>query len=137
MKIELLESFLTGHHEIDEDHRNLVETINLVSEAIDSKEMDQCKSLLDSFVEVAKNHFAREEAILREIKYPGIEKHCEYHDGLLGRANIVKRLCQDMAERGKLKDCFEGMANFFIDDVVKGDVMFVSYLEQVGVTKKT
>lgn len=136
MKFEMLESFLTGHPDIDDDHRQLVEVINLVSDAIESNDLNQCRSLLNSFVEVARNHFAREEAILREVCFPGIEEHCRYHDGLLERAGAVKRLCQEMADRGQLKECFEEMAGFFVDDVVKGDSEFVGYLVRSGVAKK-
>ena len=136
MKVEMLEAFLTGHPDIDDDHRQLVEMINLVSDAIESNELNQCRKLLDSFVEVARNHFAREEVILREVGFPGVEEHCIYHNGLLERADAVKRLCQEMADQGQLKECFDQMAGFFIDDVVKGDHIFVSYLVSAGVGKR-
>ena len=103
MKIEMLESFMTGHPDIDADHKNLVEVINLVNDAIESKNIEQCNNLLDSFVEVARNHFANEEAILREVGFPGVDKHCEYHDGLLERAEAVKKLCQEMGNPGTKK----------------------------------
>jgi len=135
MKIEMLESFFTGHSEIDEDHKNLVESINLVSEAINSNELVECKKLLDSFVEIARNHFSREEDILREVNFPGVDKHCEYHDGLLERAGAVKKLCQQIDDQSLIKKCFDEMASFFIDDVVRGDHEFVSHLVNAGVAK--
>lgn len=136
MKIELLESFLTGHPDIDEDHRNLVDVINLVCDAIDANDLGKCTKLLNSFVEIAKNHFAKEENILRKVNYPGIEEHCVYHNELLKKVQKVKKICQEMGDQGLLKECFEEMAGFLIDDVVKGDHEFISHLINAGVAKK-
>jgi len=136
MKIEMLESFKTGHPDIDDDHRNLVEVINLIHDAINSEDIEQCNNLLDSFVEVARNHFASEETILREVGFPGIDKHCEYHAGLLERAEATKNLCQEMGNPDLLMVCFGEMSGFLIDDVVKGDHEFISYLVEAGVAKK-
>ncbi len=135
MQIEMLEAFLTGHSEIDDDHRQLVDVINLVNEAIAANELKQCRNLLNSFVDVAKDHFAREEAILRQAGFPGVEEHCSYHNALLERTYEVKKLCQDMADRGHLKECFDEMAGFLIDDVVKGDHVFVSFLANAGMIR--
>jgi len=128
MKFELQDSFLTGHPGIDEDHRLLVEAVNLIGEAIADNEIGQCRRLLDSFVAIARGHFSREEAILRAVRFPGVDKHCEYHDGLLERAGTVRRMCRKMVDRERLKTCFEEMSGFMIDDIIEGDHIFVSYL---------
>lgn len=135
MDLNKLASFKTGHEVIDDEHQKLAETIVLVMEAIDSDELSQCKRLLDSFVEVAKVHFEKEEAVLREANYPGFEMHCLYHSRLLEQACTVKEMCGEMNDRGRLMECFNKMAEFFIDDVVKGDHAFVSHLVEVGAVR--
>ena len=57
MKIELLETFLTGHPIIDAEHLKIVGAINNVSEAVLAGEYDRCSMLLDEFLEICINHF--------------------------------------------------------------------------------
>ncbi len=135
MKIELLDSFRTGHAGIDADHEQLVEIINLVSDAISEGELMECKKLLSSFMQCARDHFEREEKILFETKFPGAVAHAAYHHNLLGRSDEVRQLCEEMAAANKLEKCFEEMAGFFIDDVVKGDSQFVSHLIEKGLVR--
>ncbi len=122
MKIELLDSFRTGHAGIDADHEQLVEIINLVSDAISEGELMECKKLLSSFMQCARDHFEREEKILFETKFPGAVAHAAYHHNLLGRSDEVRQLCEEMA-------------GFLIEDVVKGDSQFVSHLIEKGLVK--
>ena len=135
MKLEMLETFLTGHPEIDNDHRKLIDLINLVDEAISSKEYTECKKLLDSFVDFARDHFEREEKILIDIGFPDAENHSAYHVEMLDRAENVKNLCREMNDQGLIRECFEEMSSFLIDDVVRGDSAFVSYMIAKGIVR--
>jgi len=132
--IKKLEDFKTGHPVIDQDHMKIIDAITLVFEAIHDNDHEQCSQLLEAFVDVAKNHFANEEEILRKADYPHYRRHCEYHGELIIRANAVKDLCKEMDDQGHLMECFEEMATFLIDDIVKGDFEFVSYLKEAGIT---
>lgn len=136
MKLEMLESFLTGHPEIDADHRKLIEVINLIDDAITNNELGECRRLLDSFLEVARGHFEHEEDILRKIAFPDVENHKEYHINMLDRAVAVKNLCREMKEQGHIKECFDEMVDFLIDDVVRGDSVFVSYMIDKGIVSR-
>ncbi len=136
MKLEMLESFLTGHPEIDADHRKLIEVINLIDDAISDNDFGECRNLLDSFLLVAKSHFEREENILRKIDFPDVDNHTQYHMDMLDRAEAVKNLCREMKEKHLLKECFDEMVSFLIDDVVRGDSVFVSYMIDKGIVRR-
>jgi hemerythrin len=136
MKLEMLESFFTGHPEIDADHRKIIDVINLVDDAITNNELGQCRRLLDSFLEVAKEHFDREEEILKKIGFPDVDNHQTYHEDMLDRAEAVKNLCREMKDQGHIKECFDEMVGFLIDDVVRGDSVFVSYMIDKGIVKR-
>lgn len=122
MEIELLESFKTCHAGIDTDHEQMIDIINSVSDATIKRELGQCKKLLLSFMDFARDHFTREEKILFDSGFPGAESHALYHQELLGRADGVRQLCVEMA-------------GFLIEDVVKGDSQFVSHLIEKGLVK--
>ena len=134
-RLQNLMSFKTGHPEIDADHANLAAIIDAVLDSMESgnEGHEACKQLLDSFIQAAKQHFTREEQILMDIGFPGIKKHCLYHDQLLDQAMEVKHGCDSMIEQRLLRGCFEDMARFFVDDVIRGDMEFVSFMQERGI----
>jgi hemerythrin-like metal-binding protein len=130
-------AFKTGHAEIDAEHLRLAEIIDAVNAEIESGGGPEiCKDLLQSFIEAAKGHFTNEERILSEIGFPRLKQHCFYHNQLLTQALEVKAHCEEILESDHFRKCFEEMAKFFVDDVIRGDMDFVSFLETKGVAKR-
>lgn len=84
----------------------------------------------------ATDHFSREEQYLSEVEYPGLEKHKIYHKELLVKADTTKRMCEGIETDHDLKECFDRMVNFLIDDILRGDIKFKSYLEYEGYLDK-
>lgn len=117
---------------IDEDHKNLLKIMVDTKSAIEEGDNNQCAILLTFLLKEAKDHFSREEEYLFEIKYPDLEKHKTYHKELLIKADTTKRICEGIEAEHDLQECFDGMANFLIDDILRGDIMFKSYLQNEG-----
>lgn len=120
---------------IDQDHKHLLAIMQEVQSAIIQHDFEACAKLLASLLVEAADHFHREEAFLAEAKYPGLAKHREYHAELLTQAERVKKICENTETAHDVQACFKGMARFLIDDILKGDVQFKSYLEHEGVIK--
>lgn len=137
MKIELLDTFITGHPVIDAEHRKIVAAINDVSEAVSSGEFNRCPPLLDDFLSICEAHFKTEEALLDELGYPNLRDHTVFHNELLLKAKSVRILCMDVAKPDHVQRCFEEMATLLIEDVVKGDLQFVSFLIEKGVVDRS
>ncbi len=136
-KFKSLKSFHTGHPDIDADHAELAEIIDAIDDAVDGGgEAENCRQLLNAFIDAARGHFQREEQILEVAGFPGLERHCVYHRQLLDQAIAVKAHCDEMLERNHLRQCFEEMARFFVDDVIRGDMEFVSHLQAVGLARR-
>ena len=133
MKVELLETFITGHPTIDDEHRKIVSSINGVSAAVSAGKYQQCADLLDDFLHICEHHFAHEEELLGELGFPGLADHKLFHQELLLKAKAVKALCLDMKNPDSIERCFSEMATLLIEDVVKGDMQFVSFLIEKGV----
>lgn len=128
MKLELLETFITGHPVIDAEHRKIVNSINEVSDAVQAGHYDRCATLLDDFLRICEDHFLAEESLLGELGYPGLKDHAAFHSELILKAKAVKVLCMDMSNPESIQRCFDEMATLLIEDVVKGDLQFVSFL---------
>jgi hemerythrin-like metal-binding protein len=132
-----LSAFRTGHPEIDAEHLRLAEIIDSVNAELESGCVPEiCKNLLQSFIDVARSHFANEEKVLLEIGFPRLTEHCVYHTQLLTQAIEVKKHCEEVMENEHFRICFEEMAQFFVDDVIRGDMDFVSFMETTGITKR-
>ena len=135
MKVELLQTFITGHPVIDAEHQKIVNAINDVSAAITAGEYERCAEMLDDFLTICQNHFTAEEDLLRDLGYPALDDHAVFHKELVIKAKAVKTLCMDMSAPENIQRCFNEMATLLIEDVVKGDMQFVSFLIEKGVVE--
>ena len=133
MKVELLQTFITGHPVIDDEHRKIVDAINAVSDSIAAGEYERCAILLDDFLQICIDHFAAEERLLEELEYPGLADHSVFHKELIIKAKAVKILCMDLEAPDNIHRCFDEMATLLIEDVVQGDMQFVSFLIEKNV----
>jgi len=132
MTIECLEIFLTGHAVIDGEHRKIVDTINKISHVIQHGELSQCPALIDDFLNICESHFATEEVLLAKLRYPDLQAHIIFHRELSLKAKAVRILCMDIQNSDRLKRCFDEMVSLLVEDVIKGDMNFVSFLIEKG-----
>ncbi|WP_293960200.1 hemerythrin domain-containing protein [Sneathiella sp.] len=136
-RLEWLETFELGITEVDDDHRELLAIMRRIKDAADQELFDECSALLDELIEFSVDHFKREEEMLAQAGYPNVKVHKEYHDRLLDRATSVKEVCKEIRTRDNLKDCCDEMFGFLVDDIIKGDLKFKSYLEEKGIIKQS
>ena len=123
---------------IDADHKRLLLIMQETKTAITQKDFSKASQLLTTMLSEAAAHFEREELYLLEVGYPELENHKQYHRNLLVQASATKRVCEEIRTDQDIQECFDGMVNFLIDDVLKGDVRFKSFLEYHGhLTAKT
>lgn len=135
-KLDWLETFELGIPSVDADHRHLLNIMKQIETAANAGKFETCKGLLDDLLTASEAHFAREEKLLEETGYPNAAIHKEYHARLLNRAQSVKEVCKEIGTRDTLKECCQEMFEFLIDDIVKGDVNFKSFLEEKGLIQR-
>lgn len=130
MAIEWTEDFLVGLPAVDDDHRGLVRTINRIGAEIEEASYELCVELFDDFEEAAIAHFSREEEILERLGYPEVERHRSYHAGLLRRVRELRSLGYQKVSKDALFHRFVDMADFVVDDIIRGDLEFKHYLRR-------
>lgn len=69
----------TGHAKIDEQHRNIVEKINLLDASIGGEERREVEQLLLLLSANTKAHFRMEEELMERSQYPGAVPHRKAH----------------------------------------------------------
>ena len=122
---------------IDDDHKKLLGIMQSTKKAIEADKKNECIILLTSLLKEAREHFSREEMFLYETNFPGLAEHKMYHEELLFKADTTKRICEGIETELDLQECFDGMPQFLIDDILKGDTKFKSYLDHEGYTKNS
>lgn len=121
---------------IDAEHQGLLATMRAMRDAIIRGDLGECSDLSLELISGAEKHFRDEERYLEKVRYPGLREHKEYHRGLVAQALLVKQICEGTEQEHDLEACFEAMEQFMIDDIINGDLQFVSFLEYEGHLKR-
>lgn len=106
---------------IDADHHKLVSIANRVAEVLNNGDAVYAVGLMQHFVDVARAHFDKEEELMRDIGFRGIDTHIHYHQVLLSSAANVMAQCESGTDLEMIRESFEVLASCLLDDVVSGD----------------
>jgi hemerythrin len=128
MGIDSVEKYAVGLPSIDDDHRQLAQTVNRIAVEIEEASYSLCVELFGELEAAAQAHFAREEEILDRLRYPQIERHREYHAELIRRLRELQRLGESRLAKDELFRRFAAMADFVVDDIIRGDLEFKEFL---------
>lgn len=128
-------TFETGVAEIDDDHRTMFALATAIGDGI-AKRDEAFRAALQQFIALAERHFAKEEGILVRAGYPGVDKHKAYHAALLAKAQQLKAICDGKDDPTQAGECYIALVDFLIDDVVRGDTQFKSFLDTEGLARK-
>ncbi len=123
--IILSDTCLTGHAEIDSDHREIVAQINLMGEAISTDNTKAYGELMASLIELVNSHIKKEELILWESKFPNFGEHCYHHRQLMYQAEEMLNEFQ-MAENNAciIREHFNNIVRIFLDDIMTESTKF-------------
>lgn len=129
--------YAIGHEAIDRDHQHLLMLMVEVQAAIEAHDFERCSLLLGKLLDETRLHFQREEALLAELGYPELDRHHHYHEQLLVYVRNLKSVCESAGIDEDPTLCFQGMARFMVDDILRGDLQFKSFLEHRGAIPRT
>ena len=91
-RIEWAPEMSVGIDIIDEDHKRLIDLLNAYIDAVDADEgVFVFDSLFCEFFDYTGYHFAREEEMMAEAGYPGLEKHRKGHQGIIEQLQEMRR----------------------------------------------
>lgn len=78
------ETLETGHAELDDDHRKLVDLINLLADGVTNHRGTAfCCKAFNALIEHAQRHFAMEERLMARHGYSGADIHAAHHAALI------------------------------------------------------
>lgn len=122
----LPEAFKIGISSIDDDHLNLVESINRSLHNEDGEHIKEYEKVFESFISDLMQHFENEEALMREARYPGHDDHAKHHQACLNELHMSLESCnkRGYADRNDIARLFHNL----ITIIAKADLKFVEYL---------
>ena len=133
MKVVFSDTFLTGHAEIDREHREMFELLDRLAQSATDGTAWRCGEHVNAFLDACRNHFRHEESILSELKFPRLEAHRVFHTELLKKGEAITAICQEPCPPDVLENIVTDLVRFFLDDVVRADTDFASFLQEHGV----
>ncbi len=125
-------AFETGLAEIDSEHRHMFALANSVGDALAQRDFSLADARVREFIAAAEAHFAHEEAILARVGFPDLAAHKRYHASLVEKARRLREICRIEEVAGKADACYHEVLAFLVDDVIRGDTQFTSYLSDRG-----
>ena len=79
------DSFNTGIAEIDNQHRQLIDYLNQLSEAHTAQNRKAVGEVIEGLVDYTLSHFAFEESLMEEVEYPFARAHKKIHEMFVKR----------------------------------------------------
>jgi len=127
----------TAVPELDEQHKYLVEIINLMQSMIDHEVSRQdLEKVFNSLEQYARVHFAEEEEVLRKANYPDLERHIGHHRDFITRLEKIKAQ--------EIKDPYVAFTSllmftreWFIYHLMREDMLYIHHLTQVKEEQET
>jgi len=125
-------SYSVGIRSIDEQHQRLFEYINHLYQLVVSGDSLQVPKLLNDLAEYTVFHFAHEEKIFDQTRYPQTPRHKELHKALLGQVTqVLEKFKAGEAEVDfKLLNFLKNWLNVHIK---KEDMAYSSHLKSHGI----
>ena len=115
---------------MDEQHKNIVDIINGLHEAIlDGRNKEVLSRILQELINDAQTHFSYEENLLKTHAYPELEEHKTFHNQLAVQVlDMQKRYLDGRTTLSVEMTNF--LKNWLSDHILRVDVKFTPYLKK-------
>ncbi len=114
-----------GNNKIDDDHKNLIQIINSIEEMlVSTKNKEDISKALNQLAVYTKEHFSKEEQIMREKGYPAYFHHFKEHHKLRSQLEDIKdKILSELNEPDNYDDLIGLLRHWLLDHVIKEDLL--------------
>ncbi len=130
------DSFSVGSGDIDRQHKKLFQLADRLHTAMATGQGKQVlQQTLDQLIEYTKHHFASEERIMQESRYPEYNRHKAEHDELTRK--VVQFREQVVANRVVVTiDILNFLRDWLVNHIGQMDKKIGEYLRQAKPSQK-
>lgn len=124
----------TGNLTIDTQHKQLIEAINqLLAACASGKGRDEIQKTMLFLSDYTKKHFADEERMQMQSKYPDYANHKQYHEGFV---QVVKDIGKELDAQGPtivlVGKVNSAIAGWLLNHIKREDTKVAAHIKQVG-----
>ena len=121
--------YSVGIRLIDNDHKDLVDTVNDLYDAIQARRADEAVAralaMLSTYVQ---EHFAREEKLMADYGYPGLAAHKALHNALRRRVHAIRMVHASDPQRLESAKLLAFLRDWLVHHILESDLDYVPYL---------
>lgn len=131
MKLQWKDAYSVGNEKLDEQHKHWINLYNQLDDVMTGNsrgELGATRSgILQKISDYVDYHFQFEEEFMREIGYPGLEKHWEIHKNF---RNEVYRICREHIEGTIIlnSEIMDMIRHWLVEHIVKQDTRIMEFL---------
>lgn len=125
--IEWNDALCVGVEEVDNQHKTLIDIINLLYDAIcENKDYLAVELILDELLKYTKHHFSAEENHFNKLQFHNTEEHIKE------RQSFIKKIVELQTDFKNNKDIdieklFEFLKNWLINHIMQEDQKYGRY----------
>lgn len=122
------DGYTLGNAQIDADHRHLFELINDFHYAFTlNHDRAEIARMLNTLIRYAEEHFQREEGMMAERNYPGLEKHKAEHVDLVETVFTLQSKFESQ-ELKMEKETVDFLRHWLTDHIADEDTKFARFM---------
>jgi len=124
------DSFSTGIEVLDADHRALVQGINDICACWRAQRRSDALRALGALVALAREHFQREEAVLRSLaSYDRLPEHASEHRARLKQLTDLVQRFHDSGDAGDATPLCTSLIDWFLRQSIGHDAAIKGYFD--------
>jgi len=124
-----------GQPSIDEDHKHLIEYLNELDAALNSRSFMPVRvaKILMKLLEYTQQHFAREEKIMQAVHYPKFEEHVrQHHEAVRTLSELSAVFTRDPTHQNAER-IYTFTADWLVHHIIMQDTQLTPYVRGVWV----
>ena len=127
-RLEWKPSYSVNNDAVDKDHKGFFKLAQELGESQPSREL--FGDVLERLEQYATDHFAREEALMTIIKYPGLDAHIKSHKTFIDWLAVATRRYHSSAEEetDMGRQITEFVENWLVEHILKEDMRYRDYV---------
>ncbi|WP_018607637.1 bacteriohemerythrin [Uliginosibacterium gangwonense] len=118
--------FSVNHPMIDDDHKTLIMKVNRIYEAIELKNKELITKSFTQLLDHTREHFAREEELMKQSAYPGLAAHATEHEKLLKELEAQEATL--LTHKGLRIESFNVLKDWTVEHIINYDRLLGAYL---------
>lgn len=127
--IEWSPEYSVGIRVIDNDHRELFDLVNQLHEGLESHTAStSITQTIDRLIRYVKEHFQREEGLMYEYGYPGLEAHRKKHNEFVWLVSAIRKIEIECPHRLDGHKLLSFLSTWLKSHIMKTDRDYLPYL---------